>query len=538
MSDGHMKATLESRGKQEGATLSRPPVPDNVPQIAPPVVGEVIHGAGTPLAEEIRRPYEMQLGRDFSGVRIHGDAKAAESADAVAARAYTVGQDVVFNHGQFRPDSREGQRLLAHELTHVGQQASDDRPSTIPLDESRAHEADARSSEQAEVRPPVGASIGASVLQRTPAAPSWKGATAVYDRAQVGITPIADINLAGGAKVATQTIKPNISATGANHQSWELYDANDKLADGFSTVPGRPGALTAQFELSEQNVKGQLGHGRCTLRCVARKDGSPLAYADQTFFVNTSNIVAVMDRPALAKIGAAPASHSLGEVGAAKARDAMLEHQAAIASGGVGTLQGNKCSTITPGVAQSDCTQYVYDILKYAFGAKGDGATWKAVATEASKLSGSGGLRGTALQTALETKAGWKGVFWAPSPRNPEDGTSEHPSAYKRVREKGLYTKDDVAVEKTKSIIDYRPKSTTKAPTFSALDQLKKVPLGVISARGGTHMTLLINGQVYEVHWEMPATNPNVIQATPLEKWQWQSGAIVMPAADFAAAFP
>jgi peptidoglycan/xylan/chitin deacetylase (PgdA/CDA1 family) len=59
---------------------------------------------------------------DFSQVRIHTDARAAESARSVNASAYTVGQDIVFDAGEFRPGTREGRRLLAHELTHVAQQ--------------------------------------------------------------------------------------------------------------------------------------------------------------------------------------------------------------------------------------------------------------------------------------------------------------------------------------------------------------------------------------------------------------------------------
>jgi hypothetical protein len=216
----------------------------------------------------------------------------------------------------------------------------------------------------------------------------------------------------------------------------------------------------------------------------------------------------------------------------------MLQHQAAVDSTGTGTVQGNKCSAPAPsGVAQSDCTQYVYDILKSTFGAKHDATTWQEVAAEAATISGSGGLRGTALQKALETKAGWKGVFWAPSPRNPADSSSEHPVAYKRVHQEGLYSKDDVAADDKHSVINYRPTAGTVQPEFTTLDQLKRVPLGVISARGGTHMTLVINGQVYEVHWDKPATDRDVIQATPLEQWAWQSGVIVMPPDDFKAAF-
>src|SRR5690348_10689940 len=65
---------------------------------------------------------ESRFGQDFSQVRVHTDTKAAESARAVNALAYTVGQDVVFGEGQYTPGTQEGKSLLAHELTHVVQQ--------------------------------------------------------------------------------------------------------------------------------------------------------------------------------------------------------------------------------------------------------------------------------------------------------------------------------------------------------------------------------------------------------------------------------
>src|SRR5439155_11614209 len=67
---------------------------------------------------------EPRLGHDFSHVRVHTDAKAAESARAVNALAYTVGQNVVFGARQYEPHASEGRRLLAHELTHVVQQGT------------------------------------------------------------------------------------------------------------------------------------------------------------------------------------------------------------------------------------------------------------------------------------------------------------------------------------------------------------------------------------------------------------------------------
>jgi hypothetical protein len=65
---------------------------------------------------------EERFGEDFGHVRVHTDARAADSAEAVAARAYTVGRDVVFGAGRYAPETGEGQRLLAHELAHVVQQ--------------------------------------------------------------------------------------------------------------------------------------------------------------------------------------------------------------------------------------------------------------------------------------------------------------------------------------------------------------------------------------------------------------------------------
>ena len=56
-------------------------------------------------------------------MRVHTDAKAAESARAVKRLAYTVGRDVVFGAGRYAPGTTEGDRLLAHELTHVVQQS-------------------------------------------------------------------------------------------------------------------------------------------------------------------------------------------------------------------------------------------------------------------------------------------------------------------------------------------------------------------------------------------------------------------------------
>jgi outer membrane protein OmpA-like peptidoglycan-associated protein len=89
---------------------------------APPIVTEVIGSPGRPLDASSRDFMEPLMGHDFSQVRVHTDPRAAESARAVNALAYTVGHHVVFGNGAYNPRTSAGQRLLAHELTHVVQQ--------------------------------------------------------------------------------------------------------------------------------------------------------------------------------------------------------------------------------------------------------------------------------------------------------------------------------------------------------------------------------------------------------------------------------
>ena len=88
----------------------------------PPVVLEVPGGTGRPLDVATRKFFESRFGQDLSHVRVHTDAKAAESAQAVQAHAYTVGKDVVFGANKFAPATYQGRELLAHELAHTIQQ--------------------------------------------------------------------------------------------------------------------------------------------------------------------------------------------------------------------------------------------------------------------------------------------------------------------------------------------------------------------------------------------------------------------------------
>jgi hypothetical protein len=89
---------------------------------APAIVHAALRSPGHSLDTGTGAFFESRLGRDLSAVRVHTDAKAAASARAIGARAYTVGSHLIFGDGAYAPHSSAGKLLLAHELAHVIQQ--------------------------------------------------------------------------------------------------------------------------------------------------------------------------------------------------------------------------------------------------------------------------------------------------------------------------------------------------------------------------------------------------------------------------------
>lgn len=119
------KCACESRSDHEDETtraLQRKAMGPASPSVTPGIVYDVLNTSGQPLEPSARSQMEPRFGHDFSRVRIHTDDRAAQSAQSVHALAYTVGQHIVFDRGQYSPASSAGQHLLAHELTHVIQQ--------------------------------------------------------------------------------------------------------------------------------------------------------------------------------------------------------------------------------------------------------------------------------------------------------------------------------------------------------------------------------------------------------------------------------
>src|ERR1041385_7074879 len=155
---GGSSAGCTSCKESEGKLQRR--ASDREPATAPPIVHEVLRSPGRPLDAGTRDFMEPRFGADFGDVRVHADSQGARSAHAVHSRAYTVGRNIAFGAGEYRPDTEPGRRLLAHELAHVVQQAGATQPGV-----QRAGDA-----EQAESRSAVDAEP-AVVPGNTPAQP-------------------------------------------------------------------------------------------------------------------------------------------------------------------------------------------------------------------------------------------------------------------------------------------------------------------------------------------------------------------------------
>jgi Domain of unknown function (DUF4157) len=107
----------------EEQSLQRKPSGAPEPKFAPSIVHEVLDSQGEPLDRATRHFFEPKFGQDLGHVRIHADSRAATSAAAVHAKAFTVGSQIAFAAHQYQPGTEPGRKLLAHELVHVMQRS-------------------------------------------------------------------------------------------------------------------------------------------------------------------------------------------------------------------------------------------------------------------------------------------------------------------------------------------------------------------------------------------------------------------------------
>ena len=120
------KKPVEGKAEEEdmAPNLQTKPTAHASPLVKPSVASNInrMQGGGTRLPKPVRAYFEPRMGADFSQVRVHADAHAADTAKSINARAFTVGPNIAFGAGEYSPDTTAGRKLLAHELTHVVQQ--------------------------------------------------------------------------------------------------------------------------------------------------------------------------------------------------------------------------------------------------------------------------------------------------------------------------------------------------------------------------------------------------------------------------------
>lgn len=204
----------------------------NAADLSPPQSG------GQPLPQETREQMQAKLGESFDDVRVHIDEEAARSAADLGANAYTQGRDIYFASGKYAPNEVEGQRLLAHELTHTLQQESSDASSdhqvSHPTDSAEI-EATAMSDQMTSAKTPGRLAPKATrariSLQPYPTPPTAKGTTMYWPGTEPKDVPPTHVFEDPKAWTAA-------GAPAALDAYWKLVPGNRKSAFAFSYPKG------------------------------------------------------------------------------------------------------------------------------------------------------------------------------------------------------------------------------------------------------------------------------------------------------------
>ncbi|MGH6919765.1 MAG: DUF4157 domain-containing protein, partial [Geminicoccaceae bacterium] len=213
-------------------------------EIGPGVQAQIggLRGGGQRLAPALRGFFEPRFGHDFSQVHVHQGSQASEAARSVGARAYTLGQDVVFGLGEYRPESDPGRRLIAHELTHVIQQTGADRAFV-----QRQGSAELSTTEGQLLPAPPPASIGLGLAQ-----PDCTPASEFYEL-QGTITSSNPACSVAGIK----DLRREKSLLG-------VYRADHPLV-GDDPCPGFPGVVDAGYWLDGERRIVEIDRTRVTI---------------------------------------------------------------------------------------------------------------------------------------------------------------------------------------------------------------------------------------------------------------------------------
>ena len=160
--------TREGQKRQFPASGLHPDLLDLQQTAGNRAVGELLSGGGEPLDEGTRAFMESRFDADFSHVRVHKDGEASKTAEGFSARALTQGSNIVFREGAYQPGTDAGERLIAHELTHVIQQ-NGDRPEASSPDPGSVNIGEPADRFEQEAELASESLDGTSPIQATPA---------------------------------------------------------------------------------------------------------------------------------------------------------------------------------------------------------------------------------------------------------------------------------------------------------------------------------------------------------------------------------
>jgi hypothetical protein len=251
------QAPVLQRMADGGRSLHGQPIPGSV--------GETLAAPGQALDPDAQAEMSERFGHDFSRVRVHADQQAAGSAQAVNARAYTVGNEMVFAGGQYAPNTSSGRRLIAHELTHVVQQNGagggqrQDNLTINPPGDAFEQEADG-AADRIMAGAPAGASLTASgpaIQRQTPGGEAEKKPPEKKDAGEViaeGLKTVAEQAADENPKVKKAIIDPIKDKLKGQ---WNRLDTGEKAAVigvGAASVGMAGGAM-----LSDPGGRKQLG---------------------------------------------------------------------------------------------------------------------------------------------------------------------------------------------------------------------------------------------------------------------------------------
>ena len=264
--------TCDHDGEQKVQRWAAGPAPSAVPAS----VQQVLGSSGSPLGDSVRASMEARFGHSFGDVRVHTDDAAARSAAAIQAHAYTFGRHVVMGAGRWQPHTTAGQKLLAHELTHVVQQSGSNSSPSQATSISKPHEPAEREAAQladhqlarvgpvdtlaaASPRPPVAVATG-PMVQRTTVGPILDSYFSPFSSPRVWVMEETD-----PYTVLVRGWQPVIDG-----QAWLLthleHNAADWAARHRTTAGWRPGMSGADPAAAMNSVQHPPGTDPATCR--------------------------------------------------------------------------------------------------------------------------------------------------------------------------------------------------------------------------------------------------------------------------------